>query len=352
MSTQRSKSFIPDSLLNAHTLCFLNHDILVQLLRSGEKQDAFRYRLRLNGEDDRLKLGTADNIFDWLETTGRIKERTEVLRTVVFPALLSDYLHFMYEALDTSKKAKLTVTYSLLRKPLQEALYLFETMLTDLDLFGKLIIENPAELHSQSAGGLDIHIKRISKVLDILGETDRFDAEYLSQLRYDKNANDGFDGICNKAIHLFTSHHAIRTEPLNINFIFSDLDAKLTQWQYLYSRLPYLLTYSRMVVEKLCSTFSKTWPEYLEDMERRVSAGVLLWAPSISKEYMNTAITKFVETTRLRLRQHCKASGFREPTLKDLWRMRSKGTFPGESSLRIWIRTRTYSMITRMQHLD
>ena len=143
VSKKRSKSFIPPSLIDAHTLCFINHDILVQLLASGEKHGEFWHHLRLNDEQDRLELEAADDIFDWLEATGRTKERTEVLRTVVFPALLSDFLHFTYEALETARKAKLTVTYSLLRKPLQEVLYIFETMLTDLEPLWKAHCREP-----------------------------------------------------------------------------------------------------------------------------------------------------------------------------------------------------------------
>jgi hypothetical protein len=49
--------------------------------------------------------------------------------------------------------------------------------------------------------------------------------------------DDGFAGMRNKALHLFTEHQALRTERLNINMIFSDDDARQTQWYYCYSRL-------------------------------------------------------------------------------------------------------------------
>jgi len=41
--------------------------------------------------------------------------------------------------------------------------------------------------------------------------------------------DDGFDGICNKSIHLFNLHKAIKTETMNINFVLSDVDAKITK---------------------------------------------------------------------------------------------------------------------------
>jgi hypothetical protein len=344
-----SRTFIPASLRQAHSLCFVCHDILVQLLASGEKQGVFWHSLQLRDEADLVNLEAAQDIFDWLEATGRTKDRAEVLRMIVFPALLSDFLHFIYEALDTARKAKLTVTYSLLRKPLQEILYVFETMLVDLDRFGKLMVENPSLLHSQSAGGIEVHRSRVNHVLSILNETDRFDGGYIAQLRYDKAADDGFDGVCNKAIHLFTSHSVIRTEPLNINFIFSGWDAKLTQWRYLYSRLPYLLSYARLLIERLCSTFAKAWPNYEEDMERRVSAGILLWGSSTSGEYLNPSLTKFIDATHSRLVRHCCDSGFPEPRAKHLLRMFTTGAFPGEPAFMVKLHSWKYARTARSQ---
>jgi hypothetical protein len=42
-------------------------------------------------ENDRRALENAADIFDWLELTGRVSERTLLLRRAVFPALLSDF---------------------------------------------------------------------------------------------------------------------------------------------------------------------------------------------------------------------------------------------------------------------
>ena len=151
MRRKQGKTILPRAYAHGHDLCFLNHGILLQMLVSGEKQGVFLHRLPLRDESERMGLERADNVFEWLEQTGRNSERTEVLRTIVFPVLLSDFLHFVFEALDTSRKGKLTVAYSLLRKPIQETLvYIFEVMLTDLERFGALMVEIPAVcIHSQ-----------------------------------------------------------------------------------------------------------------------------------------------------------------------------------------------------------
>jgi hypothetical protein len=302
---------------------------LVELLRSGEKCGAFLEPIEFRDEKDRDELEAADDVFAWLAHTGRVDERVRILRRSVFPALLSDFLHFIFEALETSRKAKLNVCYALIRKPLQEDLFLLEIISTDPEAFAHSLLENPMALRAQKAGGIEAHTRRISKALEVLGEQDRFDAAYIAQLRYDRNAEDGFDGSCNKAVHLFTEHPAIRTEPLNVNFIFSDWDAKLTQWYYLYSRLPYLLFYARLLVEHVCSTFSQTDPAYLADMDRRVAAGTLLWARNVDADYRHPLIDRFVDVTRERLARACRAAGHREPELSDLPRMLASGAFPG-----------------------
>ena len=73
-------------------------------------------------------------------------------------------------------------------------------------------------------------------------------------------------------MHLFTGHKAIQTEPLNINFIFTDWPSMLTQWSYIYTRLPYLLVYIHRIVEHVCAGIKPTDPAYISDMERNFSA--------------------------------------------------------------------------------
>lgn len=42
-------------------------------------------------------------------------------------------------------------------------------------------------------------------------------------------------------MHLFADHKALRTEALNVDFILSNSEILLSQWSFLYSRLPYLM---------------------------------------------------------------------------------------------------------------
>ncbi len=193
INTEKATLF-PDYLMFPHRLCFLNHDVLVELLRAGEESGIFSQQFKFKDEKERKLFEEASDVFAWLETTHRVSEKVEFLKRVVFPALLSDFLHFMYEALECSRLGKLSVAYSLLRKPIQESLFLFEVIASEPERFATHLAENPLRLRARHAGGLEVHSKRISCVLSKIGCHDYFDSDYLSQLRYAK-VDDGFDAV-------------------------------------------------------------------------------------------------------------------------------------------------------------
>ena len=304
---------------------------MTQLLVSGVRARAFNVSFELSDESARREFENTSDIFEWLEKYRPPEDRAKVLVTTMFPAVLSDMLHCFYEALECSRKAKLGISFMLLRKPLQESLYVLEAAIADQAEFAKKLTDDPIKLWSQGIGGPEAHTRNVQRVLDAVGESDRFDAAYLAQLRYDKSADDGFDGICNTAMHLFTQHKSIKTERMNINFIFSNWDAKLTQWSYIYSRLPYLLVYMHSIVEHICKGTAPTSPAYLEDMKRRISALVLLWWETVEDPYIEPHLATFAEGTRDWLYQHCNETGFFQPTKADLIRMGADGRFPNEA---------------------
>ncbi|WP_157281413.1 hypothetical protein [Methyloversatilis universalis] len=335
---------MPDTYDLAHDLCFVIHDILAQLLKSGAEGGFFRTTIAFEDEADRISFEKTEDIFCWLEETQRLNDRTSILTTTVFPAVLSDALHCIYEALESSRKAKPNITYMLLRKPIQESLFLFETIIINPHDFAAKLATDPLKLRGEKAGGLDAHTRRIQRVLEQIGEEGRFNAEYIAQLRYNKSEEDGFDGICNLAMHLFTEHRAIRTAPLNINFIFSDWEEKCTQWAYLYSRLPYLLIYMHSVVEHLCERIAPTHPTYLNDMQRRIAALTLLWREQLEAAYVAEPIDKLITYHRDWLIQHCLKAGYSAPTESDLVKMAFTGAFPREQKIKMLLRNFRYKL--------
>lgn len=333
----RKGTFLPEHHWPGHELCFFVHDAMGHMLAAGERAGAFRVKFQLHG-DEVDAFTKAEDVFQWLDRYRTPEERAAVLVATMFPAILSDMLHCIYEALESSRKAKLNISYMLLRKPIQESLYVLEAVIADRSDFAKKLTESPTKLWSQGVGGREAHRSNIAKVLHAIGDDGHFSADYLAQLRYDKSAEDGFDGICNKAMHLFTNHKAIETEPMNINFIFSNWDSKESQWSFLYTRLPYVLTYAYRIVETVCAGISPTYSVYLEELERRLAAHVLLWGATLDETYATGPLLIFVLKHREWLFEHCRANGYRTPEFKDLVRMRETGAFPGESRWSVWQR--------------
>ena len=105
----------------------------------------------------------------------------------------------------------------------------------------------------------------------------------------------------------------------------------LTQWAYVYSRLPYLLVYMHSIVEHVCATIAPTSGAYLHDIDRRISALVLLWSENVKSPYDEEHLDRFVCVTQARLFERCQQAGYRLPTLSDLAKMAHTGAYPGES---------------------
>lgn len=293
---------VPKQHLVAHELCFAYHDLILSILRAGEEANVFGINVSFENDTEREHFENFDgDVIEWLVTSGRDAAEHELLRRVAFHGLLSDFCHYIYEALSCSARGKLTVCYTLLRKPLQEVLFLFEALVARPDDFVAILKEAPHDLRSQKYGGVEPHTKHIDKVLEELGQASRFDAAYLAQLRYDKVAHDSFDASWNKAMHLFTDHKALRTEQMNINFIFSGEVQIQTQWAFVYSRLPYVLAYAWEVVEHLVGRFVPKQDDYLAGVRTRCAAGLMLWDARVVEHYREARLMNLTSHARQRL---------------------------------------------------
>lgn len=82
------------------SVSFVVHDVRVQLLKSGEEGAFFRTSISFQDEADRVSFEKADDVFTWLEATRRVEDRATILATTAFPAVLSDMLYCLYEALE------------------------------------------------------------------------------------------------------------------------------------------------------------------------------------------------------------------------------------------------------------
>lgn len=213
---------IPENRWQEHEFCFHIHDLMVSMLIDMERRKAGFISFQLESEEEVSLLHQTDHILDFLAQSGRsdLERRAIVNHTSV--ALFADVSHFLHGALVALEKRKFTVAYTLLRKPLKEALLLAARMVADEETFFD-------ELKSNSANALDISSAKpdekrqiIDSAIKVMRMGHLFGAQALYQTIYDHENEHGFARLFDKATHLITKNKKIRTEDYNINFIFKN----------------------------------------------------------------------------------------------------------------------------------
>ena len=277
-----AKSAIPDEFRFSHDYCVYLHDVLADIVVSCEKARIFDVTFRFNNAEEAADFSQVDKdaIFQWLESHGRAAQSDEIIFRQVLAALLSDFCHFIFEALRSSSKGKSTVTFSLLRKPLKESLLAFEWLLVDRSEFAHAFAHDwPNRMNALLRDHRNN--ERSTTIRDAVSRTAHprlFDPALLEKIRYQRDPECGFADLFDKAMHLITTFNVIRTEPQNFNFVFSGDDARFTQWYHLYWHLPLLLNYAIEIIEALILTFVPRVDTELNVTDIQRKAGFFLWA--------------------------------------------------------------------------
>ena len=249
---------------------------------AGEEARIFDVTVHFESRDEAANFAQVNQgeIIEWFEIHGRKAQADDVIFRQVLVALLSDFCHFIFEALRSSSKGKLTVSFALLRKPLKDSLLTFEWLLADRPGFIDAFAHNwPARLDellkNQGSSGRS---KIIHDAVSLTTHPQLFDPAFLEEVRYERNAEHGLADLFDMAMHLVTTFKVIQTDSGNFNFVFSDGQCRFSQWYHLYWHLPVLLNYAIEVIEALLITFVPRVEEEFAIHDIRRKVGFLLWA--------------------------------------------------------------------------
>lgn len=253
---------IPKSYHSEHEFCFHLHDLMVGMLRDVEAADAQSVAVTLGSEEEVRALEDANDIMEYLATTGRggVEQRAMINHLTV--ALFSDMLHFVYEALVALEKRKFTVAYALLRKPLKEGLIFAAWMCANEEDFFAKLKANPREHLDPGRISPEDKIRLLSGAIEKSRGTDFADAEFIHALVYDKRNRTGLAPLFDKATHLVTTHTPIATEDYNLNFIFKDpRDNDLYESHY--PNIAMVLLFLHFLQVELCGRMDLAKDKYL-----------------------------------------------------------------------------------------
>jgi len=179
-----------------------------------------------------------ENLFDYLLRTNKKEEHDMFVLANIVNALLMDTCYFLQEALDCSRKMRLSVTYALLRKPFVYNLLVFLQLLYE-DNFLEKFIQNESFDSTKVSNEDKKKLIRLSLRNSVSLKEENVDDIY--DVIFNKKNPDSIINYSEKALHLSTTRSDYKTEKMNLNFVFSTYSDNLLLWKHLYSKLPLLL---------------------------------------------------------------------------------------------------------------
>ncbi len=237
-----------------HQFCFYLHDIWVKLLKEWTKDKKFDTKfvdLDWIGEED-LEV--------YLKNHWREKEWYCALIRMMIPSLIWEFSNYIHTALVAAEKAKTSVTYSLLRKPMKDILYIIEYLVARpyecienfmsedghcmLDLTSKLWKEQKLTISSEAMEKSWGHL----------------DPAFIHDLLFDKKLDYWLEQWRSRAHHLITSFDAYKTGKWALNFVFSTKDDVESHLNHIYWLLPLLLFHYVLLIRHIWKTYCEPNP--------------------------------------------------------------------------------------------
>lgn len=201
--------------------------------------------------DKKTDLSDGEHIIDYLLRTGKSNHHNEIITSHILNAIIADTCQFLQIALFSSLQQRLTVTFSLIRKPFVYNLIIILRLYLTNDFLEKFNKEDSFDTTKLPKEELIELIKASENMLF----TKSIKALDIYDFIFDYSNPDSLVNMSNKALHPSTTRNSNnKTEIQNINFVFSTKENHKSQWDYLYRRLPFLLLYLNEILE--CFVFN------------------------------------------------------------------------------------------------
>lgn len=189
---------------------------------------------------DKPVINNNEHILDYLLRIGEKELHDKCLIKHIIHGTLIDSLYFIKEALSASTKQRLTVAFSLIRKP-----FVYNLVVILRTFFTKDFIEEFNTNENFDTTKLDkADLKELIELSTATLLTNSITKDDIYDFIFNQNVPDSLINISNKSLHPSTTRNRNNlTEIQNINFIFSTQKDIETQWEYFYTRLKVLIIY-------------------------------------------------------------------------------------------------------------
>jgi hypothetical protein len=307
---KNEKIALPKKYRPVNNICAIIYDQLTEIYKRANYKDLQEGNIKLDPKTQKLVKDLRENkihVLDWLKENELNDELTTLLTKNITLAVSSDFLNFIFESLSNAKRGKMTVAYALLRKPFMDELLILEQLLVDPHDFIQRFF------HSGNPEDYDPSDKNIDKKTIIKNAIGKLNAnivyteDLIYDLRYNKSAPNGLNGMANHALHIVTRDKNYKTERQNLNFVFSGKDDFVEYWDHYYYFVPYLLIYSVSIIDTIIFNYL---PDQANQDLKAVKAlrrfiGTILWTEK-TRQNLKKASNKMYEAMRMSIVLHCK----------------------------------------------
>jgi hypothetical protein len=172
---------LPQKHRYAHRYSIFLHDLMVGMFKAAEDAGVFSVRLDCTPEEvESLQGLEGQALYEWIEQK-KPEARIMVDYKSIIAGVTSDFCHFILEASKASARGKLSVAYSLLRKPLRDNLFVLEWLLAD----GQDFLTRFADRSPEAIAFQNLSVDRRKEIIGLAArEADSMaDADFFYQLR-------------------------------------------------------------------------------------------------------------------------------------------------------------------------
>lgn len=250
MAESYISELLPKEYIKRHELLCYYNDLIVDMLYKADKHHLSSVSIELKDENDLPK--DEEEMLGWMFQHGYAKEGYRITKAHIFFSLLRDFILYMHESFNCSERGKVTVAFTISRKPMKDDLFYLCWLLADSEELIDCLLNKDISTY-------DVTKLSELKKRDILNKACRLvnKKEYedvLYDLIYKRNCDYGLSSVWDQSIHLVTENKHYQTTKGNLNFVFATNDIWNDYWQLYYEKLPYIMN---IVIEVATQIFEE-----------------------------------------------------------------------------------------------
>ena len=246
---------LPEEYWGKQDYLLYAYDVLADMLLQADSKKLSNISFKCKDIKLAKSFKQSEDILEWLDENGYHDESLKFFSSHVFFLLLRDFCYYIYESIDCAQRAKVTVAYTLLRKPLRDNLLYMEWLLSDAEEFYQKLLYGSIEDYDVSNKNI-FNMERIKEIIkkasmkSYMGEAVNY-LDLVYTFRFNAEDKIGLQSIWNQSIHLVTQDPKYKTEKSNLNFIFADKEIWDDYWNYYYIAVPPIMAYALDICEAL-----------------------------------------------------------------------------------------------------